>query len=252
MLDIDGTIIPYDYEANPSKKLKVAIKKAQEKVAISLVTGRSPYSTKRFLKELGIKKGYAVVDNGAFVFDVENEKIIYRQCIEEKDMEKIVEVLLDEKLIFFLKGETGFTRTDDNYYTPYKPGDSLKNISMIFTDELYSLEKTHKVLKRLSLPHISVFRTRHHDPTKYAFNITHVKATKLHGVEVIAKKLGIQRKEIIACGDGYNDYPLLMAAGLKVAMGNAISDLKEIADYIAPPVQKDGVADVIEKFILEK
>ena len=74
----------------------------------------------------------------------------------------------------------------------------------------------------------------------------------VEGAASIAKKLGISRKEIIACGDGYNDYPLLMAAGLKVAMGNAISDLKEIADYIAPPVQKDGVADVIEKFILEK
>jgi Cof subfamily protein (haloacid dehalogenase superfamily) len=252
MLDIDGTIIPYDYQANPSKKLKEAIKKTQEKVTVSLVTGRSPYSTKRFLKELGIKKGYAVVDNGAFVFDIEKEKIIYRQLIEEIDMQKIVDVLIDEKLIFYLKAETGFTRTDDNYYTPYQPGDSLKGISMIFTDEMYTLEKTHKVMKRLSFPHVSVFRTRHHDPSKYAFNITHVKATKLHGVEVLAKKLGISRKEIIACGDGYNDYPLLMAAGLKVAMGNAIDDLKAIADYIAPTVQEDGVVDVIEKYILEK
>lgn len=43
-----------------------------------------------------------------------------------------------------------------------------------------------------------------------------------------------------------------MAAGLKVAMGNAIDDLKAIADYIAPTVQEDGVVDVIEKYILEK
>lgn len=44
--------------------------------------------------------------------------------------------------------------------------------------------------------------------------------------------------------------PLLMACGLRVAMGNAVEDLKAIADYIAPPVENDGVADVIEKFIL--
>jgi len=41
-----------------------------------------------------------------------------------------------------------------------------------------------------------------------------------------------------------------MACGLKVAMGNATEDLKEIADYIAPTVDEDGVADVIEKFVL--
>ena len=41
-----------------------------------------------------------------------------------------------------------------------------------------------------------------------------------------------------------------MACGLKVAMGNAVDDLKAIADYIAPTVDEDGVADVINKFIL--
>ena len=60
----------------------------------------------------------------------------------------------------------------------------------------------------------------------------------------------IEQYEIIGVGDGYNDFPLLMACGLKVAMGNATEDLKEIADYIAPTVDEDGVADVIEKFVL--
>jgi hydroxymethylpyrimidine pyrophosphatase-like HAD family hydrolase len=55
---------------------------------------------------------------------------------------------------------------------------------------------------------------------------------------------------MIGVGDGYNDFPLLEACGLKVAMGNALEDLKGIADYIAPSVDEDGVANVIEKFIL--
>jgi hypothetical protein len=41
-----------------------------------------------------------------------------------------------------------------------------------------------------------------------------------------------------------------MACGLKVAMGNAVPELKAIADYIAPSVTDDGMATVIEKFIL--
>jgi len=62
--------------------------------------------------------------------------------------------------------------------------------------------------------------------------------------------LKISREEIIGIGDHYNDFPLLMACGLKVAMGNAVDDLKAIADYIAPSVEKDGVADVIDRFVL--
>ena len=45
--------------------------------------------------------------------------------------------------------------------------------------------------------------------------------------------------------------PLLMACGLKIAMGNAYEELKSIADYVAPPIEEDGVADAIEKFILK-
>ena len=44
--------------------------------------------------------------------------------------------------------------------------------------------------------------------------------------------------------------PLLMACGLKVAMGNGVPELKEIADYVAPSVDEDGISDVIEKFVL--
>jgi hypothetical protein len=49
---------------------------------------------------------------------------------------------------------------------------------------------------------------------------------------------------------GYNDFSMMMACRLKVAMGNAVPELKEIAHYIAPSVDNDGVADVIERFVL--
>ena len=252
MLDVDGTIIPYNYEALPSKKLIDAIKKAQEKVTVCLVTGRSLYSTKRLMHSLNINYGYAVVDNGAYVINIEKKEPIYEQLIEEEDLKKIIEVFDDENVIFFYKDEKSLSRTNDDYYKPYKKGSPLEKVSMLFTDELFTLERTDRVLKRLSLPRVTIFRTRHQDPNKFAFNITHVKATKLHGVEIVAKKLGISKKEIISCGDGYNDFPLLMASGLKVAMGNAVDELKEIADFIAPTVDDDGVATVIEKYILNQ
>lgn len=81
--------------------------------------------------------------------------------------------------------------------------------------------------------------------------ITHAEATKQHGVFEVAKLLGLQTHDMIGVGDGYNDFPLLLACGLKVAMGNAVPELKEIADYVAPTVENDGVVDIINKFILQ-
>lgn len=63
--------------------------------------------------------------------------------------------------------------------------------------------------------------------------------------------MGISTSEIIGIGDHYNDFPLLMACGFKVAMGNAVPELKAIADYIAPSVENNGLADVLEKFVLK-
>ena len=81
-------------------------------------------------------------------------------------------------------------------------------------------------------------------------SVTNALATKLHAVVRIAELLKIRTDEIIGVGDSYNDYPLLSACGLKIAMGNAVPELKAIADFIAPSVDEDGVATVIEKFIL--
>ena len=99
-------------------------------------------------------------------------------------------------------------------------------------------------------PTISVHKIPSWQKGKVDIHVSHIAGTKQHGILQVAKILGINTHEIIGIGDGGNDLPLLMACGLKVAMGNAFEDLKEIADYIAPSVEKDGVAHVIEKFIL--
>ena len=56
----------------------------------------------------------------------------------------------------------------------------------------------------------------------------------------------------MACGDQDNDIEMLLAAGVKVAMGNATEDLKKIADYVTETVDNDGVVYAVEKYIGEK
>jgi len=79
--------------------------------------------------------------------------------------------------------------------------------------------------------------------------ITHEHASKLYGVQKLIKILGLEKDEVLAIGDGHNDFPLFEAAGFKVAMGNAPEELKAIADYIAPSLKDDGVAETIHRFI---
>ena len=57
-------------------------------------------------------------------------------------------------------------------------------------------------------------------------------------------------EDVIACGDGYNDVSMIRFAGLGVAMANAYDAVKAEADYITRSNDEDGVAHVIEKFIL--
>jgi hydroxymethylpyrimidine pyrophosphatase-like HAD family hydrolase len=79
--------------------------------------------------------------------------------------------------------------------------------------------------------------------------ITHSQATKQHGVFEFSKVAGVPLQNIAGVGDDENDFPLLMACGYKVAMGNAVASLKDIAGYVAPPVEEDGAVQVIEKIL---
>ena len=60
----------------------------------------------------------------------------------------------------------------------------------------------------------------------------------------------MDREEMIACGDGYNDLSMIQFAGLGVAMANAVLPVRNAADYVTLSNNDDGVAQVVEKFLL--
>jgi hydroxymethylpyrimidine pyrophosphatase-like HAD family hydrolase len=86
------------------------------------------------------------------------------------------------------------------------------------------------------------------DSDSFAFNITHKDATKEHAVAEVLQGLGVSKAEAIGIGDADNDLHLFRSVGLKIAMGNATPALKTAADCIAPPVDEDGLASIIEKY----
>ena len=68
----------------------------------------------------------------------------------------------------------------------------------------------------------------------------------------IAKYYDIPIEDTIAFGDEENDLTMIEAAGIGVAMGNAIDLVKEAADYITLSNDEDGIADYLEKFVLKR
>ena len=75
---------------------------------------------------------------------------------------------------------------------------------------------------------------------------------KAIGLEKLAQYLKISKEEIIAIGDADNDKEMIEYAGLGVAMGNAKDEIKQLADFVTKSNEEDGVAYVIDKFIIKK
>jgi len=80
--------------------------------------------------------------------------------------------------------------------------------------------------------------------------VMHKDAVKSKAVEALANHWGLKQSEIAAFGDDINDIDLLKYCGISVAMGNAVDEVKQIADHICDTNESDGVAKWIEGYVL--
>lgn len=76
--------------------------------------------------------------------------------------------------------------------------------------------------------------------------------TKSGAIKTVLDYLGIKKENSIAMGDSLNDIDMLKNAGIAVAVGNALPQVKEIADFISTPCDEGGVAYAIEKLVLKE
>ncbi|WP_308446070.1 HAD hydrolase family protein [Halalkalibacter sp. APA_J-10(15)] len=77
----------------------------------------------------------------------------------------------------------------------------------------------------------------------------HPQAHKASALEQVLHKLSIDKSEIIAIGDFYNDLEMIEFAGLGIAMGNAPDDLKDKANVVTSSNNEDGVFYALEKYL---
>ncbi len=72
---------------------------------------------------------------------------------------------------------------------------------------------------------------------------------KASGLARLCELVGVARGDVVAFGDGFNDHEMLAWAGLGVAMGNAHSETKAVADEVTASNDDDGVALVVERLL---
>lgn len=279
-IDIDGTLL--NYRSELTEKTKNILKKASEQgIYVVLTSGRLTNTVKKFCAEIGADK-YLIAENGASIVNLQTNELEYSKYISKE----VVNVVLDvceanniyymvytnkELIVKSIKHMTMFF-----YKQNYNPNarintiiagrDYIDNVKDNFTklmicDEdraIYNsiVSKLNKIpeIDVSPVPHISSKKLEIDGEKKiieYSYADICAKGTnKWNAIKILADKLGIKDNEIMAIGDNINDIKMIENAGLGVAMGNGSPHVRALADVVAPSNDNDGVAYVVEKYVL--
>jgi HAD superfamily hydrolase (TIGR01484 family) len=243
LLDLDGTTVASKGDALPSQRVIDAVGKAQRHIKVALATGR-PFDLALPIIEALKLTGKGVFNGGAEIIDMETKEVVHRQLLSKESLQELVHLAVPF-------GYNVYT-DDDQYAKPVtKPEDVTKSAAKLFIEAISTKDAIHMIEQFNGVPDAAAhLTTSWEDGDVVDIHITHEHATKRHGAEQLMAMLGYTKDQVIAIGDSHNDVPLLEAAGLKAVMGNAPDEVKALADYVAPSQIDDGVADVIEKYIL--
>ncbi len=261
-LDLDGTLLNSKKEISKKNK-EVITQAAKAGIKIILASGRPVPGIKNIAKQLHLDElgGYMLAYNGGMIIDCKTGQVIRRETIPEKYYADIVHCANKFDITTLTYDADGIiTNNQNDEYVHLESKINNIPIRQVFhLEEEAQLDPPvkflcvgeHKVLKQVQSKldeklkgAVNIFFS---DP--YFLEITPQGIEKASSLETLLSTLGIDRKSLIACGDGYNDIPMMRYAGVAVAMANAQEETKEWADYIAPSNDEDGVAHAIQKFL---
>jgi len=254
--DFDGTLVGKD-QYIPEPVIQ-AIKSFTNKGNIfSIATGRM-YAGRieSQVKKLGLKS-LQITRVGSEIVDIIG-KVIWGKYIKDNEAKEIVDYLKQKNQKLYVDKDVSIY-TDENIGTEYgrqvKPLSSLEYLKIpkigVLGGSLTKFEAENLVKDMGDKFHyINIFAA--HNPRGWGLDITATGATKQIALLEWAKLNNLKREDIVGVGDSYNDYPLLTASGVGVAMGNAVDELKEIADFIAPTQEESGILEVINKYFQDK
>lgn len=278
--DLDGTLFNSDMIV--SEKNADAIHQAQNNgIEFLVATGRAPKESKKLLKDAHIHTGFINL-NGALVYDTEGNLIVKHALPREKALQ-VVDLLHKDHFYFEILTKDHVYTEDMNarisniahLMVDLNPGITFKEAVAISAGNksitnMTQIDSFEQLLndKNIEIMKIIAFDSRGHeafiDVTK---NITDIgglvvsssssanieinaeKAQKGIALLDYAKSKGIKREEVAAIGDNLNDESMIRDAGVGVAMGNAIPQIKELAQIVTKTNNEDGVAHILQTFM---
>ncbi|MCI8269606.1 MAG: HAD family hydrolase [Lachnospiraceae bacterium] len=263
-LDVDGTLL------NDEKRVPEPVKESLQKahrmgIPIALVTGRMPVAAELVEKELSIP---CIKACSAGTYILQGEECIHARYLPLEAAQRIYEnFLADEHLpLWIFRGRKWYVTSVDFYVEResriicHEP--ELVDMETLAREWRIQGREPNKLLiganpetichiqERMKVEGLSgVDMARSAD---IYLEIFPEGATKGEALEAICKKLAIRPEETIAFGDQELDIPMLKKAGTAIAMGNAIQEVKEVADFVTKSNNDAGIAFALERYLAIK
>ncbi len=260
VLDLDDTLLNDDLQI--SKKNKTKLIEAQRKgIYVVLASGRPTQAMLQFAKELQLDKynSFVISYNGAIITDVSKNLVIFEQSLTKDEIHELhsfsknnqlhILTYKDNKIISdteseYINVERDLTGLPIHKVSNFKKEMNQPAVKCILLDHPERLKRFEPVLKDQK-KNLSVAISK-----PFFLEVMPKGVDKGASIQRLAKKLNIKQGEVIAVGNAHNDLSMVEFAGLGIWVDNVNPELRDKADYIVASNNDDGVAEVVDKFLL--
>ncbi len=255
-IDLDGTLINSDLQIS-KKDIKSIRKCRQNGIIVSIVTGRSIRSVGEITGMLNLK-GLHLASSGAAIVD-EKLKIHKVSKVSGGLLQKTVEKTREWNRAIVVHTTDGFLKYE-KYFSSMEHIAERKELFKEVEDILAADILNNSLQMTILIDEDDEFnqyvkevvgesaKIRRAGP--YFLNIMNNEAGKLFGVKEILRETGLKKDDLMVIGDAELDIGIIKYAGIGVAMGNALQNVKDHADYLTSDNDSSGVSEAIEKYIL--
>lgn len=263
VLDLDGTLLQSKWKVHPAN-IAMIKRVYQEKpdVKIVIATGRAPISTIPHARAclMNEKTGHIICYNGGSVIDINcnKQEVLCEKVLTTDQTKEILNFAKTNKLHIWgyaTDNQTAFInrRSLKVWIAEHFNKVKIKKIKHNEVPEFYKVLLFCKNKKQVPLMVEKLSQNKDLELATSSHSVIEVNpvgVSKASAVQFLAKKWNLQPEEIMACGDGMNDYKLLEWVKYGIAMDNAPEELKKIAYGITSKNTEGGVAKAIEKYVL--
>lgn len=245
IFDIDGTAIDSPDQKLPSERLVNAVRSVEDEYYVCAATGRPWPFAQHVLQGMGLIDP-CIISGGTQICNPEDGSIVWQCNIEKEDVREIKAVLLKHPGYRLIINDFS---EDDYFNGGFSPEEFDAEQEIFFADYIFVPDAiAAEIAKELQdISGIVCILATAQKPGHRDIHMTNRIATKEHAVAELLGMIGVDKQDTWGFGDALNDVHLFNAVNTKIAMENAVQELKDIADEVIPHVADDGLAQYFER-----